>query len=544
MEWLFWMIVKMAIVSAISYGIMVLSRKDPKDVTYEPDTFAFPEIKEGTKFSIIAGTCWQEAPVIGWFGDIKIDSLGVRLSNSDGQYVYINKYSYGALHILAQGFCDGVIQLKVGDQVIWPDSTNNKTLNADAAASAVINLPELYGGIHERDANITGQGGIVGTVDFEYGPTDQTVNDYIAEQLSNYTSANRGLTTAILRQPYIGISATLYPWKYLVKRTLYLTSGEAQWYPSKAAINTYSINPVHWIREIYTDTEWGLGNATTIFNDVALKASADTLYTEGFGLCIKWEGEQSLEDHVKDILRHINATIYEDHSTGLLVLKLIRDDYDSEDSAFEEFDKTDIISIDDFTRGTIHKVPDVTYVKCWDMYNNLPVTVLNHDLALISSQSEMLIPNDVSYTGVVDSELGGKLAARDQYQLSAFPAAMTIKCKRTMSHLNPGDVFKIVYEPLGIASMIIRVVTPHYGTLSDGTVVLDCIEDIFGMKDAMYAPPSSTVWDSTMDDPEYEDDHLIAEVAMSGVDPVVCGSVYPEPAIVALNGVDPTVTVT
>jgi len=544
MEWLFWMIVKMAIVSAISYGIMVLSRKDPKDVTYEPDTFAFPEIKEGTKFSIIAGTCWQEAPVIGWFGDIKIDSLGVRLSNSDGQYVYINKYSYGALHILAQGFCDGVIQLKVGDQVIWPDSTNNKTLNADAAASAVINLPELYGGIHERDANITGQGGIVGTVDFEYGPTDQTVNDYITEQLGDYTSANRGLTAAILRQPYIGISATLYPWKYLVKRTAHLTSGAAQWYPTKATINTYSINPVHWIREIYTDTEWGLGNATTIFDDVALKTSADTLYTEGFGLCIKWEGEQSLEDHVKDILRHINATIYEDHSTGLLVLKLIRDDYDSEDSAFEEFDKTDIISIDDFTRGTIHKVPDVTYVKCWDMYNNLPVTVLNHDLALISSQSEMSIPNDVSYTGVVDSELGGKLAARDQYQLSAFPAAMTIKCKRTMSHLNPGDVFKIVYEPLGIASMIIRVVTPHYGTLSDGTVVLDCIEDIFGMKDAMYAPPSSTVWDSTMDDPEYEDDHLIAEVAMSGVDPVVCGSVYPEPAIVALNGVDPTVTVT
>ena len=517
-----WFLVKLLIIYLVNYGIQYLTRKDPKDVRYEPDTFDFPEIKEGTKFPVIAGTCWMEAPIIGWFGDIYTESLGVRLSDSDGQYVYLNKYHYGALHIITQGFNDGILQTKVGDLMVWPDSVNIKSLNADAASSAVINLPELYGGVHEHNAQVTGQGGIVGTVDFQYGGTEalpQTLNTYLASQLGNYISANRGLTTAILRRPYIGLSSQLYPWKYLVKRTDHLSSGEDQWYPETAAIRTYEINPIHWLREIYTDTEWGLCTPVVSMNDTTLRAAALVLYNEGFGICIKWESEQSLEDHVKDVLRYINGLIYEDHSTGLIEIKLIRDDYVA--ANLEEFDETDIVSIEGFTRGVIHKTPDVTYVKYWDMYSNLPVTIPSHDMALVLSQNETLIPNDVDYTAVINAELAGGLAARDQQQLSSFAAAMTIKCKRTMSHLHPGDVFKLSYAPLGIVSMIIRIVIPHYGTLTDGIVTLECMEDIFEMKLSLYAAPPSTNWDSVVDDPVYDDEYVIAKVAMSGDEPTV-----------------------
>ena len=514
-SWIIWIL----IMTAINYGIQYLTKKDPKDTRNEPDTFNVPEIKEGIKFPVIAGTCWMEAPIIGWFGDIKTESIGVRMSDSDGRYMYINKYYYGAMHILAQGFCDGVIQVKVGDLFVWPSSTNNKSLNADAASSAVINLPELYGGIHEHNGHMEVGGGLVGTIDFQYGLPDQTLNDYLASQLGSYISANRGLTTAILRQPWIGMTTQLKLWKYLVKRTDHLTSGAVQWYPAKAAIRTYEINPIHWLREIYTDTEWGLCTPTGNMNNTNLEAAADTLYDEGFGICIKWEGEQSLENHVMDILHYINGVIYEDHSTGLIEIKLIRDDYVVDD--LEEFDETDIVSIEGFTRGVLHKIPDVTYVKYWDMYDNLPVTVNSHDMALVLSQNEMLIPNDVDYTGVINDELAGQLAARDQQQLSSFAATMTIKCKRTMSHLHPGDVFKLSYAPLGIVSMVVRVVTPHYGTLTDGIVTLECMEDIFGMKLSLYAAPPSTNWDSVVDDPVYDDAYLVAEVAMSGVDPTV-----------------------
>ena len=224
---IFWYFVQVAIAVGISYGIAQLTKKDPKDIRYEPDTFDFPEIREGTKFPIIAGTCWIEAPVVAWSGDIKTESLGVRLSDSGGQYVYINKYSYGAHHILTQGFNDGVVQVKVGDLVIWPDSTDKTVLNADAAASAIINLPELYGGIHEHDANITGQGGITGTVDFQYGLAAQTLNSYLESVQGSGVSCNRGLTAAILRQIYVGMSTQPKQWKYLVLKMCWLLAGRS-----------------------------------------------------------------------------------------------------------------------------------------------------------------------------------------------------------------------------------------------------------------------------------------------------------------------------
>jgi len=539
-EVLFWAIVKIAIMTAIYYAIAELTKKDPKDIRYEPDTFDFPQIKEGTKYPIIAGTCWQTAPVVGWFGDIYIYSMRIGLDHT-AQEVYLNLYYYGAIHILAQGFCDGIVQVKVGDLVIWPDSTDKKSLNADAATSAYIALPELYGGIHQHNGQITGRGGISGLVDFQYGLPGQVLNDYLTSVRGSYISANRGLTTAILRRPYIGLSTSIQQWKYLIKRTAHLTTGEEQWYPAKATIRSYEINPVHWLREIYTDTEWGLGYPTTIFDNTALEAAADAIYDEGFGLCIKWEGDQTLEDHVKDVLRYINAVIREDYSTGQFEIKLIRDDYVLGD--LEEFDETDINAVEGYSRGTIHKVPDVTYVKYWNLYDNLPITIPNHDMALVAVQNEMLIPNNVDYTGVVNDNLAGQLAARDQHQISAFPAVMKIKAKRTMAHLMAGDVFKMSWPPLGIISMVVRVLTPHYGTLTDGEVSFDCVEDIFGMKDALYAPAPNN-WNHNVPDPVYDEDYLIAEMAMSGADPTVIVPIEPAASEVALTGVDPTVIIT
>ena len=223
-SWLIYILITMA----ISYGVQYLLKKKPEDITNEPDTFNFPEIKEGTKFPIIAGTCWMEAPIIGWYGDIYTEAIRVRLSDTGGQEVYVNRYYYGALYILTQGFNDGIIQMRVGDLLTWPSSVNVLLLNADAASSATIYLPELYGGLHEHNAQITGNGGLWGTIDFQYGLPAQTVNSYLASKLGSYISANRGLTTAILRRPCIGHSTTLYPWKFLVKRTNHLTSGEDQ----------------------------------------------------------------------------------------------------------------------------------------------------------------------------------------------------------------------------------------------------------------------------------------------------------------------------
>ena len=519
LEWLFWTVVQLAVVVGASYAIAELTKKKPEDTVTEPDTFKFPEIKEGTKYSIIAGTCWIENPIVAWYGDVYDEALVVRLSDTDGQYVIIHRYWYAALFILCQGVTDGIIQTKLGDDIIWPSPYDYTWLDSDGRDYIISYYPELYGGIHEHNAQISGQGGIQIVMDFRYGEMTQGYDAYLVSLLGSDISCNRGLTTVTMHRSYIGLSTQLKPFKFLLKRVLHLTTGEAQWYPAKAAIRIYEINPIHWLRETYTDIEWGLKTPTNLLNDTTWRAAADTLYDEGFGICIKWEGEQSLESHIKGILRCINAKIYEDHETGFIEIKLIRDDYVSDD--LEEFNETDIVSIDKFSRNMMHKTPSVTYAKFWNYYDNLPRVLPNYDVGLSASQSETNIPNDVSYTEIVNSELAGKLAARDQQQIASFPAMMTLKCKRTMAHLKPGDVFKLVYTTREIISMIVRVVEPHYGTLEDGTVTLICIEDIFGMKDSLYADPPNSEWTPPSPTPTYIDEYMQAEVALSGTDPTV-----------------------
>lgn len=491
-NFVFWAIVKIAITMAVSYGVSMALKKKPPSIKSNPNTFNQPVIEEGSKYPVIFGTCWVENPVVGWWGDTKAVARRLRIDDSGGQEMYFYDYYHGAHHIIAQGFCDGILQIKVGEHLVWPNADNKYELAADAESSAVINLPNLYGGISTYHGNVTLGGGLVGTVDLEYGPTTQAVNDYLASVLGSYISASRGLTAAVLRRVNVGTEAQVQPWKYMVKRTAYDTDGSAIWYAAKAAIRSYEMNPAHILYNCYTNTEWGLGESTAKFNDTIWQAFADALYDEGFGLCMKWEGDQTLEDFIADVKRHIECVIYEDHLTGNFVPKLIRNDYVP--ASLEEFDNTDITEISEFSRGAIRKIPDVTYLQYWNMYDNLPVVISNHDIGLINQQNEILIPNEVAFNGIVDADLASRVAAREQYQIGSFPALLEFKAKRTMSHLHPGDVFKLVYPPLGIVSMYVRVLDIKYGKLTDGELTFTAMEDIFGMKDSLYAIPSLGGW--------------------------------------------------
>jgi len=477
-------LIKLAITLAVSYGLSRALQKKPKSIYHDPNTFDVPEIEEGGDMTVVFGTCWIENPVLGWWGDTESQTNKMRIDDSGGQYVYFYKYYHGALHVICQGRCDGVKQIKVGENIVWPNPADKFELADDAESSAEIDLPDLYGGITTYHGSYSLGGGLVGDVDLEYGDTDQAINDYLESVLGSYTSANRGLTCAVLRHVYVGTEPYVQPWRYLVKRTAHLSTGETQWYSAKATIRDYEINPVHILRECFTDIEWGLSHSTTKFNDTIWQAAADDLYDEGFGLCVKWESNQSLEDFIASILDCIDAVIYEDHSTGKFVIKLIRDDYDPE--ALDEYDDSGIVRIEDFSRGALKKTPNITYLKYWNMYDNLPSVTTSISTGMVAVQNEMLISNEASYTQIINDDLAGKVAAREQNQMSMFPAIMKIYGNRTMSGINPGGVIKISYPPLGIETMIIRILTVDYGTLKDGVCSFDCMEDIFGLKESLY----------------------------------------------------------
>ena len=502
---IFWIVLQAAI--AITIG--ELTKKKIKVPSVEPNDLNMPLTEEGVRYTIGFGTFWIENPVISWWGNVATAPIVRHYYESKWfnqkrvYYTIGHHYEMGLQEILTQGQNDGIKQMKVDDTLIWPDPDNPSTLQADGASSASIDLPNIFGG---EEA----EGGIVGTLDFEYGERTQAQNDYLVSILGSDISATRGVTSVVKRRVRFGTSPYPKPWRYLIKRTDILTDGTAQWYISKAVINTLDLNPAHILRECYTNTEWGFGYSTGLFNETTWQAFADDLYDEGFGLSLKWEdSNQTLEDFVKDVLRHIDGILYQDPSTGMFTPKLIR--YDYIPAALEEFNDSDIESVSDFTRGALHRIPNTVWLKYWNREANMPVSIIDHDLALINQQTNKIVPHEVSYIGVMNDALAGQLVARERQQLTSFLAVMKIKAKRTMGHIRPGDVFKLTWPILGISQMIVRVVKPNYGTLNEGYVTLDCVEDVFSVQTALYSTPPASGWTSPINDPAAVSYRLLGE---------------------------------
>ena len=69
------------------------------------------------------------------------------------------------------------------------------------------------------------------------------------------------------------------------------------------------------------------------------------------------------------------------------------------------------------------------------------------------------------------------MALGDLKQLSVPLAKATLIANRQASNLNIGEVFKLTWPELGIAQLVMRVVRISYGTLTDGRVRIECVED-------------------------------------------------------------------
>lgn len=80
-------------------------------------------------------------------------------------------------------------------------------------------------------------------------------------------------------------------------------------------------------------------------------SAADTLFAEGMGISILWSQQTSIEDFVEEILRHIDAALYVDRTTGKFELKLIRDDYD--ESSLLMLDQSNISRVEGYSKQTL-----------------------------------------------------------------------------------------------------------------------------------------------------------------------------------------------
>ena len=131
------------------------------------------------------------------------------------------KYYAGMHMVICHGPIDLIRQMEIDRKVAWTGENTGQSVSIDS--------PGLFGGESR-------EGGIIGTIDVEFGEDTQGQNSYLQSILGSDIPAFRGVVGFVLRQLYWGVNPYLKKWSFRGQRVNTRQNGITQWYPEKAPI--------------------------------------------------------------------------------------------------------------------------------------------------------------------------------------------------------------------------------------------------------------------------------------------------------------------
>lgn len=251
------------------------------------------------------------------------------------------------------------------------------------------------------------------------------------------------------------------------------------------------MNPAHIIRECLVDPDWGMGYQTSDIDDTSFMTSADTLYDEGLGMSLLWDKSMTIDEFVKEIVRHIDAALYVSRTTGKFVLKLIRDDYDI--NTLITLDESNISSISNPSKPTFGELSNSVTVKFWNCVTGNDDSINVTDTALAQMQGQV-IDAPIQYPGFSHKRNAAIAAQRDLRSLSSTFLSCTIYTDQTAKDLNVGDVFKFSWAKWKITDMVMRVTEIAFGDGKTNRIRISCSEDVFVTPLTQVIVDSETEW--------------------------------------------------
>ena len=268
------------------------------------------------------------------------------------------------------------------------------------------------------------------------------------------------------------------------------------------------MNPAHIIRECLTDPNWGMGYPEADMDDGAFQSAADTLFSEQMGISIIWDRQIPLDDFIREILKHIDAVLYVDRTTGKFVLKLIRDDYDA--GTLLVLNEDNCERVDAFKTPALGELVNSITINYWDTATGNDASLTVHDTALAQLQGGV-VNTTVEYPGFTNGAIAARIAARDLKSLSTPIVSCTIYANREASGLNVGDVFKLQWPEFGLAEMVMRVTAMAYGDGKNNRIRIQASQDVFSLPEAFVAEPPSTGWSNPVSMPAPSPNRLVIE---------------------------------
>lgn len=404
------------------------------------------------------------------------------MGKSSSQKMEVNEYKMSVHFGVCAGPVDALLEVVVDDKLAWSGEVGFE-------GEILINEPNLYGGPQK-------EGGLNGWLMFLPGGPTQVFPEKLANRLG-LTSATcpgfRGLTSIFM------YGTPGFTWKsnnpYL-PGTWVKVRRRPRGLSDTFAMIGQDANPAHMIFECLTNTDWGMGSPNSLIDVVSFQAAAEALYWEGFGLSMIWTRQAKIEDFITEILDHIMATFFVNPTTGLMTLKLIRDDYDLNSLPVLTPDNCKVTK---FQRKLWGETTNEIQVTWTNPVNEQEETVIQQDLANISQQG--LVSDNRNYYGVRNADLATQLAVRDLRAAATPLATFEIDINRSAWNFLPGGLVKLTYPEHNIYELVLRIGPVSYGKAGSPTIKITATEDIFTQQTQAYVAPPSSGWVDPSEDP-------------------------------------------
>lgn len=235
-------------------------------------------------------------------------------------------------------------------------------------------------------------------------------------------------------------------------------------------------DPVEAIYCLLTDPLGKLALDPSLIDTTSFAAASATLKQEGHGYSRACEDAGEADGIVQDILAQIDAVLDEEPTTGKVVIKLVRPDYDP-------------ATIPHITKYNCRRIEGLVISAHEGLVNSVRVTYENrvHDYKQESEQarnpanavgaSGAINELVLNYDGCKRQTLAAQLAAREL----AARSKPIIKCRaivdRSFLRVTRGMAVKLTWGAPDISGLIFRVADVERGTLEDGAIAMDLIQD-------------------------------------------------------------------
>lgn len=307
---------------------------------------------------------------------------------------------------------------------------------------------------------------------------------------------NFGLTSGMVYTGYYVIKGSSV-WIVLDDTQLTSASGFNLVSNSAGVSSGGLINAVHVIRECFTDTEWGLGEAESSIDDGSFLSAATQCFNEGLGFAWLWDKSKPVDEFIAEVATHINAVVFRDRRTNKWKITLIRK-------------VTDLISLPRITTDLVTKVNKLKRRQFHTLTSQVVLryesnltfkeaTVRVSDPSLAARQGKERVTT-LNFSGVATPEVAQVLAQRELKNLSTAIYTGSLTGARALANLNPGDAF--VLEAFGAleSDLVLRVVSIELGTILKEPVTIEFTEDTFEATRSVtsfglssrWSPPDST----------------------------------------------------